>query len=219
MPSTVVHVAFGLLCAAAVLGTRFDRRAAMIVALAVTVPDLDVVASLVVPATHRAMLHTVFVPGVLAFVLWHGTRSNGWLSDRLAAGDAERLWAGLFAYVAAGIGLDLFTGLGVNLLYPVVDQFVAIDGDVGYASGEGLFQSFIERSEPAADGGGSAVDVGQRGSTETVHVGSGVDPSRGAEQPGTERVFPAVFRGWHVTLVLAGTVATWLRLRDTEASG
>ncbi|MDZ7746199.1 MAG: metal-dependent hydrolase [Halobacteriales archaeon] len=216
MPSTVVHVAFGLLCGAALLGARFDRRAALVVIAACIIPDLDTFTSLVIASTHRAMLHTLLVPGALALVLWHGTVHSGWLRGRLAQGDTARLWTGLFAYVAAGIGLDMFTALGVNPLYPVIDQFVAIDGRVGYESGRGLFQSFVEVSEPTTNGGGG-VDIGQRGSTETVHVASGIDPSRGVEEPNTERIFPVVFRGWHVTLVLAGVLATWLGLRDTEA--
>ena len=215
MPSTVVHVAFGLLCGAALLGARFDRRAVLVIVAACIVPDLDTFTSLVVASTHRAMLHTLLAPGLLALGLWHGTERGDWLRARLAPGDIPRLWAGLFAYVAAGIGLDMFTALGVNPLYPLVDQFVAVDGRVGYETGRGLFQSFVEFPEPETCGG---VNVGQRGSTETVHVASGVDPSRGAEEPGTERIFPVVFRGWHVTLALAGCLATWLGLRDTEAS-
>jgi hypothetical protein len=55
VPSTVVHVAFGLLVAAAVLGPYYDRRALLAVAAAVVFIDLDAVTSLLLESTHRAL--------------------------------------------------------------------------------------------------------------------------------------------------------------------
>jgi hypothetical protein len=217
MPSTVVHVALALLLAAGLLGRDFDRRAVAVVAAVTAFPDLDVFTALVVEATHRAAFHTLLLPGALALALWVDERCGGRLRARYGGHGVRVAWVALFGYVVAGIGLDLFTSGGANPLYPLYDQFVEIDGAVGYTTAEGFYQTFVDvRSEsPTADGGGGgrSVDVGQRGSTEEVHVASGVDPQRGPEPADVERVFPVVYRGWQVTLVLAGVVATWGRLR------
>lgn len=218
MPSTVVHVAFGLLLAAGVLGSRFDRRAMVVVAAAAAFPDLDAFTSLLVEASHRAMLHSLLVPGLLAALLYYDTRvrERSWLRARWADRGVHVGWAALLAYVVAGIGLDAFTPLGVNPLYPVVDQFVTVNGKLGYSTAEGLVQTFVEVGGDAGDGGGggaSGVDVGQRGSTAEVHVGSGVDPQRGAEPAGVKRVFPVAYRGWQLTLLLTAVAVVAVRLR------
>jgi len=234
MPSTVLHVAFALLLAAGLLGSAFDRRSAVVVATATAFPDLDVFVALVVESAHRAAFHTLLLPGGVALAVWLDARREGsWLRDSYGEKGVRLAWVALVCYVVAGIGLDTFTALGANPLYPFYDQFVEIDGTVGYAAGDGLYQTFVNvTTEAAADGAGtggtgggngsggaSTVDVGQQGSTEEVHVASGVDPQPGPEQPGVERAFPVVYRGWHVTLILAGALATWWRLRESDGAG
>lgn len=234
MPSTVVHIAFALLLAAGLLGSAFDRRAAVVVAVVTTIPDLDVFVPLVVESAHRAAFHTLLLPGAVALAVWLDVRrGESWLRGRYGDGVVRLAWVALVCYVVAGVGLDTFTALGANPLYPFYDQFVEIDGTVGYTAGDGLYQTFVNvTTESAADGagvGGSAggnenggtpsVDVGQQGSTDDVHVSSGVDPQPGPEPSGLERVFPVVYRGWHVTLILAGGLATWWRLRESDGAG
>ncbi|MFB6118641.1 metal-dependent hydrolase [Halosegnis sp.] len=220
MPSTLVHVAFALLCAAGLLGDRFTRRAALAVAAATIIPDLDVFASLVVESTHRAALHNLFVPGVAALAL-RSRRGQQWLRGRFGPDAVAVAWVALFGYVVAGLGLDMFTPLGVNPLYSAVDQFVAVDGTVGYSTDGGVFQTFLETGETTNSdaGGGGTVDIGQRGSTKEVHVASGVDPEPGPESAADERLFPLVQRGWQVTLLLVGGLVTLARLRTTHEAG
>ncbi|WP_255195437.1 metal-dependent hydrolase [Halorarius litoreus] len=219
MPSTVVHVAFALLIAAGVLGSAYDKRALLVVGAVAIVPDLDVFVSLVVESTHRAAFHTLFLPLAGALAVYYDTRvrDTSWLRGHYGSWGVQVAWASLAGFTFAGIGLDLFTAQGVNVLYPVYDQFVSLDGRAGYSSTQGLFQTFVD----VADGGGNApsVDVGQRGSTREVHVGSGVDPSKGKEPAGVKRTFPIAYRGWHLTLIVAGLLVTWVRLRGTEATG
>lgn len=209
MPSTVVHVAFALLFAAALLGPHYDRQALAVVGAAATVPDLDVFTSLLIESTHRAAFHSVLLPFVLAVVIVWDTRYRecSWLRQRYDRRGVRIVWVSLFGLVAAGISLDLFTAQGVNLFYPVYDQFVGFSGRGGIAS-DGVFQSYVDFSppDPAADGGSSGdrnVDVGQRGSTEDVHVGSGIDPQKGQEDGTVRRAFPIVFRGWHLLAVIS----------------
>lgn len=209
MPSTVVHVAFALLFAAALLGPYYDRHALAVVGAVAIVPDLDVFTSLVIESTHRAAFHTVLLPFVVAVVTVWDTRYRecSWLRQRYGRRGVRIVWVSLFGLVAGSIGLDLFTAQGVNLFYPVYDQFVALSGGGGIAS-DGVFQSYVDLSPPdsAADGGSAGspnVDVGQRGSTEDVHVGSGIDPKKGQEDSTVRRAFPIVFRGWHLLAVIS----------------
>ncbi len=205
MPSTVVHCALAGLLAAALLGRAFDRRAVAIVLLVAVVPDLDVFAGLVLPGTHRALLHTLLVPLLAGALLTYDARREGsWLRGRYGARGVRVAWVSVLAYAVAGIGLDLFVG-GANPLYPLHDQFYRLSGRIEYSTQRGWVQTFVETVP--AEGGGRSVDAGQLGLTEEVHVSSGVDPTRGAEPEDVDRVFPVVRSGWQLLLVLASLVA------------
>lgn len=226
MPSTVVHVAFALLLAAGILGSAYDERALLVVGTVAAVPDLDVFVGLLLESTHRAAFHTLLVPLLLAGLLYYDTRiaDGSWVRDRYGSWGVQVGWASIAGYALAGIGLDLFTPHGVNVLYPVYDQFVSLNGRVGYSTADGVFQTFVNVTDGNSTGGGRSVDVGQRGSTRDVHVGSGVDPGKGREEPGVKRIFPIAYRGWQLTLILATVLVTWVRLRaadgeDSDASG
>lgn len=216
MPSTVVHVAFALLLAAGILGSAYDRRALLVVGLAAVIPDLDAFASLLVESTHRAAFHTILVPLLAAVVFYYDTRlaEDSWIRGRYGSWGVQVGWASIAGYALAGVGLDLFTPHGVNVLYPVYDQFVSLNGRAGYSTVDGVFQTFVNVTDGSSTGGGGrSVDVGQRGSTRDVHVGSGVDPGKGREDPGVKRIFPIAYRGWQLTLILASLLVTWVRLR------
>ncbi len=220
MPSTVVHVAFALLFAAAFLGDHYDRRALAVVAAIAVVPDLDVFTSLVVESTHRAAFHTALLPlGLGVLTAWDTHyRERSWLRERSGARGLRVVWVSLFCLVVSGIGLDLFTAQGVNLFYPLHDQFYGFTGRAGVAT-DGLFQSYVDLSlaDPTPGGDGSSgsvnVDVGQRGSTQDVHVGSGVDPAKGQEDRTARRTFPIVYRGWHLLTVVSTGVVLYARGR------
>jgi membrane-bound metal-dependent hydrolase YbcI (DUF457 family) len=221
VPSTVVHVALALLVAAGILGSAYDRRALLVVVAVAAFPDLDVFVGLVVESTHRAAFHTLLIPLGATAALYYDTRvrETSWLRERYDGWGVQVAWAAIAGFTFGAVGLDLFTPQGVNVLYPLYDQFVSFDGVAGYSSTRGFFQTFVELVDPSSNGGGGApsVDVGQRGSTQDVHVGSGVDPSKGEEPAGVKRVFPIAYRGWHLTLIVASLLVTAVRLRGTEA--
>lgn len=216
MPSTVVHVAFALLVAAALLGSAYDRRAVLVVAASVVVVDLDVFTSLVVEGSHRAMFHSLLAPLAVATYLYADTHWREESRLRARYGDywIRVAWVSLAAVVVSGIGLDLFTAAGVNPLYPLYDQFYSFDGKAVWSAADRFVQTFVEveRERGSSGSGSAAVDVGQKGTTREYHVGSGVDPLRGPEPPGVERVFPVVYAGWQALLVLTGLLVTGLRL-------
>lgn len=221
MPSTVVHVAFGLLVAAAVLGPYLDRRALLVVAAAVVAVDLDAATSLVLESTHRALFHTALVPLFAAVYLYAETRlsERSLVRERYGDRGVRVAWATIAAVVVSAIGLDMTNPNGVNLLYPLHDQFYAFDGAANVSTRAGPQQSFVEfrtaTPEPSGGGGSGStrVDVGAQGSTDDYRVGSGVNPDEGAESPDTRRVFPVVFRGWQLLLVLGSVVGLAARFR------
>lgn len=208
MPSTVVHLALAGLLAAGLLGETFSRRSLLIVFAAVVFADLDVFVGLVVDGGHRAVFHTLLIPlaGVLFVVSDTRLCERSWLRERWGPGAARVAWVTIAAYAVAAIGVDLVTG-GANPLYPVHDQFYRIDGEFILSNQRGVVQTFVDLG--ANDAGPTSL-----GSTDEVHVGSGVDPTDGSEPENVERVFPVVQRGWQLLVVVAGLLVVGVRLLE-----
>jgi hypothetical protein len=181
------------------------------------------VTSLAVESTHRAMLHTLLLPAAVALALAVDAHlrdpADSRIRGRYGVRGVRVAWVALLAVVVAGIGLDLATAAGVNLLYPVHDQFYTLTGRASLTSEAGVTQTFVDLA-PAADGG--PIDLGGRGSTAEVHVASGVNPSKGPEPEAVERLFPVVQRGWHLLVVATAAVVLLARSRAgrlNEAAG
>ena len=212
MPSTIVHVALaGLLVAALLPDELFDRRAVAVAAGLTVLPDLDVFFGSVITGAHRSLGHTLLFPAALAVVVAVDLRRPEPFVHRLAgpAGGAVAA-AGLFAMTAAGIGLDYVVN-GVNLFWPVHDQFFAANGRVVVSNQRGFVQTFVELSpEPTGDGGGGGGS--QPRTTDNTHYSTGVDPQRGDEPENVERVFPIVRSGWQLLLVAGSSVVVTARL-------
>jgi hypothetical protein len=201
MPSTLVHLALGALIAAALLEDFFDARSLAVVLLVTIIPDLDTFVGLAFPGAHRAALHTLLVPFLgAAAIAYDLRREESWLRSRGAR--AIRLaWVSVVVYVFAGIGPDLFLN-GVNLLYPLHDQFYALNGKVLVSDQRGFVQTLWEAEES------------RRGTTGTKRYRTGVNPDPGAgnEPKNVERIFPVASSGLHVLLLVASTVVTGTRL-------
>lgn len=214
MPSTLVHVALAGILAAALLGPAFGRRAVAVVLVAAAIPDLDTFLGLWIVGGHRSLLHTLLVPIALGVVLgYETTRDASWIRDRWGDDGVRTAWVAVVALAVAGIGLDLFSN-GVNVLYPVYDRFVELDGEALLSTERGFVQTFIDLSSEKPVGG-----AGQ-GTTNTTHYQTGVDPSTGAEPATVERVFPLVRSGSQALLVLTsvGVLATrFYENRSAEA--
>jgi hypothetical protein len=205
VPSTVVHCALAGLLAAGLLGDAFDARAVAIVLAATIVPDLDAFAGFVIAGGHRSVLHTLLLPLGAAALLYADThlREESFVRGRWRARGVRVAWVSIAAVAFAAIGLDLVAG-GVNLLYPIHDQFYALSGELLFSNNRGLVQTFVEL------GGGEAEAA--RGSSEQYRIGSGVDPTRGAESENVERIFPVAQAGWQLLLIVTSTFVLGARL-------
>ena len=209
MPSTLVHVAIGGLVAVALLREEFGWWSLGLVIAFAAIPDLDTFVGLVLPGAHRSLFHSgVFAVVVGGLLVGELRRPSSLLVDRF--GPAARRVAGvsILALVLGGIGPDLFTN-GVNVLYPVQDNFIAVDGEVLFSNQRGLVQTFVDRSK--SDGGGAVV-----GSTETVHYETGVDPNPGTEPENVERTFRVIGSGMELLIVGLSATVTGGRLMQAS---
>lgn len=199
MPSTVVHVAIGGIVAVALLREEFGWWSLGVVLVFAAVPDLDAFVGLIVPGAHRSLFHSVLFPLVLGGLLMvDARRQPSILRERFGSHAQHIAGVGIVALVLGGIGPDLVTN-GVNIFYPIHDNFFKVSGEVLLSDQRGLVQTFVDFSQP--DGGGAVV-----GSTETVHYSTGVDPSPGAEPETVERMFPLLSSG--LELLIVGLSAT-----------
>jgi hypothetical protein len=206
MPSTVVHVGFALLIAAAVLGAGFDRRAAVVVASLAVLPDLDTFIGLVATGAHRAYLHNLVLPFVaLAAVVWDARR-RGYLGARYGDEAYRLALVGVVAgWLVAGVLVDGFYN-GVNLLFPLHDEFIDLSGHLYLSDQRGVVQTFV-----SFDGWNVAAED-TVGTTADTHYYTGVDPGPDApENP--ERVFPVFDTGTLAVVAVTGYAVAAYRLR------
>ncbi|QLH83505.1 metal-dependent hydrolase [Halosimplex pelagicum] len=216
MPSTLVHLAFGGMIAAALLGSAFDRRSLLVVLAVVAAPDLDSFLALAFVAGHRTLLHTYLIPiaaGALLYVDLR-VRDRSFVRGRWGPEGVRLAWVSVVALAFAGIGLD-FVDHGVNPLWPLHDQFYVLDGRFEVSDQRGIVQSYVDLSPETEQTGPRS-----RGSSQEVNISTGVDPNPGGEGGGPdpdtvedpERMFPVVRHGWQLAILVSGTVVTAARL-------
>ncbi len=203
------HAALAGLVACTLLGAAFDGRALAVAVGAVVFIDLDVFLGWYVVGAHRAAFHTLLLPGAVAAGIYYDTRvrERSALRDRWGSYGVSVAWTAVAAVTLAGIVPDA-TFNGVNLLYPVHDQFYAFDGELFYSTDRGVVQTFVDIEESA------------RGSTSETQFYTGVDPEPGTPgsdaggggEPAPERIFPVVANGDQLAVVLASAVAVGGRL-------
>jgi membrane-bound metal-dependent hydrolase YbcI (DUF457 family) len=204
MPSTVVHAGFAALVAVGLLGTAYDRRALGVLLGVLLLPEADSLVGFLLEGAHRALLHNLLLPAILAPLLyWDTTREHSWLRSRFGGEGIRVAWVGLFVHVFAHVGLDWYHLDGVNLWYPLVDRFFALDGEAYVSTAEGLVQTFVEvGTDPEM--GSRTVDAGQGGTTQTTHVGNPAQPSKDPGPGPVDRRAPIAVQGWQLFLVVAG---------------
>ena len=207
MPSTVVHVAFAGLLGTALLADAFDARAILVVMGSNALLDLDTLIGIVVPGTHRAALHNVWIVLVPAAVLlWDGAiREESLVRKRWGDAAPRVAWVTLAALLFAHVLFDAFFN-GVNLFWPLHDRFYDLSGTLLVTDQRGLVQTFVE-----LDAGDVAASTA-RGTTENTHYRTGFDPTRDEPSTGVERIFPIAATGERFVLTVAGFAAVLVRV-------
>ncbi|AGN02773.1 hypothetical protein L593_14170 [Salinarchaeum sp. Harcht-Bsk1] len=218
MPATTVHLGFGLLVAAALLPSeRFDRNLLAVFAAILIFPDLDSIPGWWLPGAHRAMFHTLVLVGVAAAAIAYDTRVRevSWLRERGGDWAVRAAWALLATHLLAHLLLDWAHLSGINLLYPIGDQFFRLEGKLVYSTADGWIQTFVEIGSD--DGGRTTIDVGQQGSTDDVHVSTPTDPEPGGGvDENVERIVPFAVHGWQLYLILLGLFTVGARRLQGE---
>ena len=211
MPSTVVHVAFAGLLGTALLADAFDIRTILLVMGSSALLDLDTLIGIVVPGTHRAALHNVwivFVPAV--FLLWDGViREESLVRTRWSDAAPRIAWVTLTALLFAHVLFDAFFN-GVNLFWPLHDRFYDLSGTLLVTDQRGLVQTFVELDA------GELADATARGTTENTHYRTGFDPTRDDPAAGVERIFPIAATGERFVLTVAGFATVLLRVLEEQ---
>jgi len=76
------------------------------------------------------------------------------------------------------------------------------------SSKEGIVQTFVDLS-PETGGVPAPESIGN---SSEVHLGTGVDPTAGADPENVERIFPIVRSGWQALILVLGIVVPAVRL-------
>ncbi len=196
MAPTLVNVAVGVLLGVALLGIAFDRRSIAIVGLAAALPDLDAALALLVPGATNAAFHSLFLAAIVGSVLYWDTerRETSWLRGRYGLYGVRVAWVAVASFVVAGIVFDLFTSVGVALLYPLVDRYYVVSGRLVLSSQEGVVQTYFDLGE-----GWLALET--TGRTSTHRIDTWVTPTD------DERRLRLVESGWQLVVVLTAIAA------------
>jgi len=123
----------------------------------------------------------------------------------------------VFVHTFAHLGLDWAHLSGINIVWPLVDQFVTLEGELYLSSTEGVVQTFVDIAiDPET--GQQTVDAGQGGTTANTHVSTPVQPSKEPQPGPVDRRFPIAVGGWQLYFLLTGAFALLGRkLQSTPA--
>lgn len=213
MPSTVVHVGFAALIGTALLSKHFDGRAIFVVMAAAAFPDIDTFIGLwVMEGAHRTVLHNVVFPSLALGVVWWDTRwrATSFIRDRAGEYGVRVAWVSILGgWLVAHVLLDAFHN-GVNLFWPIYDQFIDLSGQLYLSDQQGLVQTFV-----TLDGEGLRIaEEHRRGGMGDTHYRTGIDLGPDAA-PDAERKFPIADTGELFLLAVTGYLAAAYRIRET----
>ncbi|MFC7230804.1 metal-dependent hydrolase [Saliphagus sp. GCM10025308] len=216
MPSTVVHVGLAGLVGVALLADRFDTRAILFVMAVTALLDLDTLLGIVVPGTHRAAFHNLWIVLLPALVLyWDWRREKSVVRSRWGAYGYRIGWVTLIAVLFAHVLLDAFYN-GVNLFWPVHDRFFDLSGKLLVTDQRGFVQTFVELE--SSETGTTVSESTARGTTADTHYSTGFDPTRGSdpEPEDVERIFPIASSGELFVVTLVGYLTVGYRVLESR---
>lgn len=213
MPSTLIHAGLAGLLGVALLGDRFSTRAILVVLVATAVIDLDTIVGMYWQGTHRAAFHNLFVVAVPAIVFFWDVslREHSVVLERWGTTGVRVGWVTLVCVLFAHLMLDAFFN-GINLFWPVQDQFYDLSGELYYSNQDGLVQTFVEFATEE-DGSQTLDDSTATGTTSDTHYYTGFDPGPDAP-PDTERIYHLASSGELLITGLVGYLTVGYRIVD-----
>lgn len=215
MPSTVVQTAFGVAIAVGLLGAYYDRRALLFVVAVLVFPEADTLLGWALDGGHRTALHNgVLVVVAAAALWWDASREDSWIRGRFGPSGVRLAWVGLFAHAFAHVAMDWAHLQGVNLLWPIHDQFFRLEGSAYLSSTDGFVQTFVEVAEDA-ESGERRVDYGGGESRRETHVSNPAQPSPDPDPGPVDRRFPVAVQGWQLYLIAVGVFTLAARALQT----
>ena len=216
MPSSVVHAALALALAVGLLGRFYDRRALAVVLVVVVVPEVDTALGLVIAGAHRTVLHTMVLSAVAAPLLYfETTRERSVIRDRWGASGVRIAWVGLLVHTFAHIALDWTHLEGINLVWPALDRFFTLEGEMYLSASEGFVQTFVDVGRDP-ETGRSVIDAGQGGTRAETHVSNPAQPDPEPDPGPVDRRFPIAVRGWQLHLLLTGVFVVAARRLQSD---
>lgn len=216
MPSSVVHAALAAALGVGLLGRFYDRRALAVVLVVVVVPEVDTALGLVMAGAHRTVLHTMVLSVVAAPLLyWETTRGGSVIRGRWGARGVRIAWVCLVVHTFAHIALDWTHLEGVNFIWPVLDRFFALEGEMYLSASEGFVQTFVDVGRDPETGRG-VIDAGQGGTRAETHVSNPAQPDPEPDPGPVDRRFPIAVRGWQLHLLLTGVFVVAARRLQSD---
>lgn len=216
MPSSVVHAALAAALGVGLLGRFYDRRALAVVLVVVVVPEVDTALGLVMAGAHRTVLHTMVLSAVAAPLLyWETTRGGSVIRGRWGARGVRIAWVCLVVHTFAHIALDWTHLEGVNFIWPVLDRFFALEGEMYLSASEGFVQTFVDVGRDPETGRG-VIDAGQGGTRAETHVSNPAQPDPEPDPGPVDRRFPIAVRGWQLHLLLTGVFVVFARRLQSD---
>ena len=216
MPSSVVHAALAAALGVGLLGRFYDRRALAVVLVVVVVPEVDTALGLVMAGAHRTVLHTMVLSAVAAPLLyWETTRGGSVIRGRWGARGVRIAWVCLVVHTFAHIALDWTHLEGVNFIWPVLDRFFALEGEMYLSASEGFVQTFVDVGRDPETGRG-VIDAGQGGTRAETHVSNPAQPDPEPDPGPVDRRFPIAVRGWQLHLLLTGVFVVAARRLQSD---
>lgn len=199
MPSTVVHVSFALIIACALIpNNRFTIKSLLIVALPVMFLDSDAFFYIVEEGLHRALFHNIIIPSVIVAILLYdiSIRDESYIGRKFNSSHAMSLIITSYtAVVIAGLGLD-FADTGVNLFWPIHDQFYTLEGKFILSSENGIVQTFSEFGT-------------EKDTTDSVVYNTPINPSSSGENSGT---YPIAYKAWQLILIITSGILVSIKM-------
>lgn len=203
MVSTIFHLSFGLLIGTALIENKFDIWAFLTVAIFSLLPDVDTFFNIWFLGAHRTYLHNLFIPVILSGLLYFDIRRENSFIEKHWESGKKVLKVSIIALLVAGIGIDMF-GSGVNLFYPVQDQFYDFSGKIEFGTKSGLVQTIFK------------LDDIDRGSTETMKYTATHSKEKTPQKEEVNKIYLISANGVRFFFGIAGILIAGYRVWDTH---